>query len=83
MNGTPRQVHLVLKQAIEDGTDRKLTEYAQRHRDEGLGWRYAGLGDWTTNAIFERLRELGVDTDADRFADQARIATRCMTLEMN
>ncbi|MCH7945562.1 MAG: hypothetical protein IIC73_06050 [Armatimonadetes bacterium] len=83
MNVTPRQVHLVLKQALEDGTDEKLTEQARRHREEGFGWRYDGLAEWTTNAIFEKLRELGVDTDADRFADQARVATRCMTLEEN
>ncbi len=81
MNVSPRQVYLVLKQAIEDGTHEKLTEQAQRHREEGLGWRYDGLADWTTNAIFEKLRELGVDTDADRFADQAHVATRCMALE--
>ncbi len=83
MDVTPRQVHLVLKQALEDGTDEKLAEQARRFREEGLGWRYDGLADWTTNAIFERLRELGVDTDADRFADQARIAARCMALEEN
>ena len=83
MNVTPRQIHLVLKQALEDGTDEKLTEQARRQREEGLGWRYDGLADWTTNAIFEKLHELGVDTDADRFADQARAATRCMTLEEN
>jgi len=81
MNVTPRQVHLVLKQALEDGTDEKLIEQAQRFREEGFGWRYDGLADWTTNAIFERLRELGVDTDAERFAEQARTATRCMMLE--
>ncbi|MFQ5472928.1 MAG: hypothetical protein ACE5FA_08610, partial [Dehalococcoidia bacterium] len=80
---TPRQVHLVIKQALEDGTDEKLTEQARRFREEGLGWRYDGLADWTTNAIFDRLRELGVDTDADRFAEQARTATRCMMLEEN
>jgi len=83
MNVTPRQVHLVLKQALEDGTDEKLTEQARRFRAEGFGWRYDGLADWTTNAIFEKLRELGVDTNADRFAEQARVATRCMTLEEN
>ena len=42
MNITPRQVHLTLKQALEDGTDEKLTEQAQRFREEGFGWRYDG-----------------------------------------
>ncbi len=72
MNITPRHVHLVLRQALEDGTDEKLTEQARRFREEGFGWRYDGLADWTTNAIFEKLRELGVDTDADRFPPTAR-----------
>ena len=42
MNVTPRQVHLVLKQALEDGTDEKLVEHVPRQRDEGFGWRYDG-----------------------------------------
>ncbi len=53
----------------------------QRQREEGFGWRFDGLGDWSTEAIFDKLRELGVDTDTERFPDQARRAGRCSVLE--
>lgn len=41
----------------------------QRQRQMGLGWRYDGLGDWKTEAIFAKLHELDIDTDPNRFAD--------------
>jgi len=52
----------------------------QRQRQMGLGWRWDGLGNWTTGAIFAKLRELGIDTDSERFADQAKQARNCSTL---
>jgi len=76
-----RQIHLLMKQSMTDSMDAKTKQRVQKHRQQGLGWRYDGLGDWTTEAIIDKLRELGVDTSADRFPDQARDAGRCAVLE--
>jgi tetratricopeptide (TPR) repeat protein len=50
---------------------RELAETIAKHRRQGWGWRYDGLEGWTTEAIFAQLRELGIDTDAERFREQA------------
>jgi tetratricopeptide (TPR) repeat protein len=42
--------------------------------DPGMEWNLEGLEDWTTDAIIAKLRELGVDVDAERFVQQAREA---------
>ena len=55
----------------------------QRQRQMGFGWRWDGLGDWTTEAIFAKLQELGIDTDRERFADRAKEARNCSTLREN
>ena len=55
----------------------------QRQRQMGFGWRYDGLGDWTTEAIFAKLHELDIDTDRERFADQAKQAGSCSVLRQN
>ena len=80
MNISARQVYLVLKQAAERGDDEELTLQMRRDRAEGFAWRYDGLDDWPTETILAKLRELGIDTDADRFAEQAQSAERCMVL---
>ncbi len=71
-----RQIHQISRQAAQKGGDPAFAAVVKRHRREGLGWRYDGLGDWSTEAIIAKLRELGVDTDASRFPDQARAAGR-------
>ncbi len=53
----------------------------ERHRREGWGWRYDGLDSWPTEKIFDQLRELGIDTDADRFHQQAAAAGRLKFLD--
>ncbi len=58
----------------------RMIQTVQRQRLMGLGWRYDGLGDWTTEALFAKLHELGIDTDRARFADQAKQAGRCSVL---
>jgi tetratricopeptide (TPR) repeat protein len=52
-----------------------------RQRDDGFGWRFDGIDDWSTDAIFAKLHELGIDTDAGRFRDQARAAGQFKTLD--
>ena len=53
----------------------------ERHRKQGFGWRYDGLESWTNETIFSKLHELKVDTDAERFAQQARAAGRIKVLD--
>ncbi len=53
----------------------------QKRRDEGMGWQFDGLDDWSTDAIFKQLRELHIETDAERFPQQASVAERFKALE--
>ena len=55
----------------------------QHQRQMGFGWRYDGLDDWTTEALFTQLQELDIDTDRERFADQAKQAGRCSVLRQH
>ncbi len=57
-----------------DSWKREFAETIAKHRRQGWGWRYDGLDGWTTEAIFAQLRELGIDTDAGRFREQAAAA---------
>jgi hypothetical protein len=76
-----RQVYLIVKQALRKGDDETLTKDVERHRKEGFGWRYDGLSDWSTDAIFGKLQALGVDTNEQRFREQAQAAKRTMVLQ--
>ena len=76
-----RQVYRVIQDALREGTDKELLAHAEKFRKEGMGWRYDGLGQWTTEAIFEQLRALGIDIDPERFEEQAKAAGRCFELE--
>jgi tetratricopeptide (TPR) repeat protein len=50
---------------------REFLATIQAQQAQGWGWRWDSLDDWTTEAIFAQLRELKIDTDAQRFAQQA------------
>lgn len=50
---------------------RNVIRRIHQHYEQGFGWRYDGLGDWRTEDIFAKLRELGIETDADSFRSQA------------
>src|SRR5580704_16657541 len=39
---------------------------------EGMGWRFQGLADWTTDDIVRTLHGLGIAVDVERFRDNAR-----------
>lgn len=52
----------------------ELAKAIKRHRAQGWGWRYDGLADWSTDRIIAQLREIGIDTDPDRFPEQAAAA---------
>lgn len=75
-----RHVHLILQRAIKERKDPELITYAEQQRKDGFGWRYDGLGDWSTDDVFTKLRELGIDTDADQFYQQAETAQSCKNL---
>lgn len=75
-----RTVHLVCKQMRNDPTQLEFREAVRRRREIGLGWRYDGLKDWAIEAIFARLRELGIDAGPELFPAQARQAGRCRAL---
>jgi len=47
----------------------------------GWGWRYDGLESWPNEKIFAQLRELGIDTDAQHFHQQALTAGRMKVLD--
>lgn len=76
-----RQVHRVIQVAMLEGADKKLLAQIDQMRQEGFGWRYDGLDDWSNDAIFDQLNALGIDTDRDRFKDQVRAAGRILDLE--
>src|SRR5438876_7284591 len=60
---------------------REFLKTIEERRAQGWGWRWDGLQDWTTDAIFAQLRELGIDTDEQRFPQQAAAAGRCKALD--
>ncbi len=63
------------RQALDD-----MLQDAEKCRAEGMGWRIDGLGEWSTEAIFDKLREIGVHTDQEHFEEQAGTAGRCLDL---
>jgi|GEM_PF-5203902 len=56
--------------------DEDLIKTIERQRRLGYGWRWDGLGGWTTEAIFAKLREWGVDISPETFRAHAQAAGR-------
>ena len=81
MNLSQRHVYLTVQEILKEGKDKKFIAHAEQMRKEGFGWRYDGLGDLSTDAIFAKLVELGVSTDANCFREQAQAAGQCKNLE--
>ncbi len=61
----------------------ELAEAVEQQRRDGLGWRWGDMKSWPTEKIFSQLRELGVDTDASQFHDQAEASRDFNILEQN
>jgi len=59
---------------VAEGTTPEIIALREQHVQNGLAWRFQGLGHWSTEAIFARLIELGIDTDEQRFHSQAQTA---------
>lgn len=51
--------------------ERDIDERMKTHSVEELEWRYEGLGVWSTEDIFTKLQELGIETDAASFRLEA------------
>lgn len=77
----PRQIWLVLREHEGFAAAHGFPSQFERLREQGYDWFINGLSEWATEDIFARLRERGVDTDADRFRGQAESAGRCDRLE--
>jgi tetratricopeptide (TPR) repeat protein len=58
-----------------------LSRTVKRHRRRGWGWRYDGLDDWSTERILKQLRDIGIDTDEQRFPEQAAAAGKFKALQ--
>ena len=56
---------------LRPGESMEAMDAARRQAREGMGWRFEGLDDWPMDAIFQKLRDLGIDTDEQRFPEQA------------
>jgi len=54
---------------IRDGETESDVE-ARQHRD-GLGWRFGGVGEWSTDDIVKTFHGLGINIDAANFRDVA------------
>jgi len=74
MNISMRQIIAIGRQSDRHNAFPELAPIIESDRREGLGWRYDGLGDWSTDAIFAKLQELGVDTSEGRFRAQTEAA---------
>jgi hypothetical protein len=82
MNLNTTTVQRIIKSVAKNGgeTHAKAARSIERDRKSGLGWRYDGLEAWDTDALFAKLRELQIDTDPQRFLQQAIQAGRTSTL---
>lgn len=69
-----RVVQRLVRRRLESDGDDEFRASANAQRGKGFGWRFDGLGDWSTEQIFAKLAALGVDTDAERFRAQAESA---------
>jgi hypothetical protein len=76
-----RLIHQTLQEMLRDGTNKRLEAQAQRIRRQGFGWRFDGLGNWSTADIFARLQKLGIAADEAGFREQALRARRPEHLE--
>ena len=69
-----RQIRKIRHRGATTDKERQLVASADRQRAEGLGWRYDGFDDISTDAIFARLAELGIAMDEEAFRAQALAA---------
>jgi uncharacterized protein YchJ len=63
--------------------EREVINTLKKWKEKDRSWQFEGLAAWTDDAIFEKLRSLGVDTDSARFHEQAVAAGDFDPLEEN
>lgn len=66
-----RQIRKIRHRGPATDNERRLLASANQQRASGLGWRYDGFDDYSTEAIFEKLAELGIALDAEGFRTEA------------
>jgi tetratricopeptide (TPR) repeat protein len=71
-----RQIQQTLQDVLRQATDEQLLAHARELRARGCGWRYDGLGEWSTADIFAQLRKMGIDAEEAGFRQQAQDAGR-------
>ena len=52
---------------------RELHDLLKQQRMKGLGWRFDGVDDWSTDAIFAQLSSMGIDTDVAGVASDVEV----------
>ena len=71
-----RIIELIEKRERVKTQSAEIRALIEKRRAEGWGWQFDGLENWSTEAIFEQLRKLHIDTDAELFPQQAAAAGR-------
>ncbi len=69
-----RQIRKIRHRGPATEKERQLIASANQQRATGLGWRYDGFGDFSTEAILAKLAELGIALDEARFREEALAA---------
>ncbi len=69
-----RQLRKLRHRGTRTEQEAKLIESADRQRAEGLGFRYDGFGENTTQALLSKLAELGIAHDERSFREEALAA---------
>lgn len=66
-----RQLRKIRHRGPATEKERQLVASANQQRASGLGWRYDGFDDFSTEDLFAKLAELGVALDEARFREEA------------
>ncbi|MDR0965652.1 MAG: SEC-C domain-containing protein [Myxococcales bacterium] len=67
-----RQIRKLRHRGASTDQERRLLASADQQRACGLGWRYDGFDDFSTQALFDKLAELGIALDEAAFCQSAR-----------
>lgn len=66
-----RQIRKLRHRGPATDKERQLIASANQQRASGLGWRYDGFEDFSTEEILAKLAELGIALDEARFRQEA------------
>ncbi len=69
-----RQLRKIRHRGAKSPKEAQLLASADQQRLDGLGWRYDGFSEFTDAAMFDLLSRVSIDSDAERFIEEARTA---------